>query len=80
MNAILSAGSQVVLTEWVRVIAFPLPGAARTADASSAALKAGMAAERLTQTQMQIKVRLAVQRLIMETGLLLDAHQLWSID
>ncbi len=55
------------------IIAFPLPGAARAADASSAALKAGMASERLAQTQ--IKVRLAAQRLIMETS---RTHDIWQ--
>lgn len=55
------------------VIAFPLPGAARAADASSAALKAGMASERLAQTQL--KVALAARRLIMETS---RSHDIWQ--
>lgn len=55
------------------VIAFPLPGAARSAEASSAALKAGMASERLAQTQ--VRVELAARRLIMEAG---RSHEIWQ--
>ena len=55
------------------IIAFPLPGAARAADANSAALKAGMASERLAQTQ--VKVTLAARRLILETS---RSHEIWQ--
>ena len=56
------------------VIAFALPGAARAAEANSAALKAGMASERLAQTKR--KVELAAQRLIMEAE---RSHQFWQL-
>jgi outer membrane protein TolC len=55
------------------VIAIPLPGAARTAEADGAALKAGMASERLAQTQR--KVELAARRLIMETS---RSYEIWQ--
>lgn len=55
------------------VIALPLPGAARSAEASSAALKAGIASERLAQTR--VKVELAARRLVMEAE---RNHQIWQ--
>ena len=55
------------------VIAFPLPGAARSAEAGSAALKAGIASERLAQTM--VKVELAARRLIMEAD---RNHEIWQ--
>lgn len=55
------------------IIAIPLPGASRTAEASGAALKAGMAAERLAQTRT--KVAVAARRLIMETSRTYDIWQ-----
>jgi outer membrane protein TolC len=55
------------------VIAFALPGEARSAEAGSAALKAGMASQRLAQTQ--VKVELAARRLIMEAG---RSHEIWQ--
>ncbi|SMP67640.1 TolC family protein [Noviherbaspirillum suwonense] len=54
------------------IIAFPLPGAARTADADSAALRAAMASERLAQAQ--VRVALAARRLVTETS---RSHEIW---
>jgi outer membrane protein TolC len=55
------------------VIAFPLPGAGRAADADGAVLKAGMASERLAQAQL--KVSLAARRLITEAS---RSHAIWQ--
>ena len=54
-------------------IAFTLPGAARSAESSSAALKAGMARERVTQ--MQTRIRSGAQRLITEHN---RSYTLWE--
>jgi cobalt-zinc-cadmium efflux system outer membrane protein len=55
------------------VIAIPFAGPARTADANSATLKANMASERVTQTQ--IRITSAAQRLITESSRTYDIWQ-----
>lgn len=55
------------------VVALPLPGAARSAEASGAALKAGMASQRMAQTR--VRVELAARRLIMEAD---RSYEIWQ--